>query len=67
MDADIILRVVFRWAHILAAVVAVGGTVFARFVLMPSANESLSDEQHAALRDRLTRRWRPVVMVCRRL
>ncbi len=54
----------FRWMHILAAVVAVGGTIFVRFVLLPSIRETLTDEQHAALRAKLMARWKVVVMIC---
>lgn len=64
MDSDFLLKVVFRWMHILAAVVAVGGTIFLRFVLMPSADAALTAEQHATLRERLMRRWKIVIMVC---
>jgi uncharacterized membrane protein len=64
MTFDFLLSIVFRWMHILAAVVAVGGTIFMRFVLLPSAREALTDEQHAALRGRLIARWKLVVMAC---
>jgi uncharacterized membrane protein len=39
---------VFRWMHILAAIVAVGGTAFTRFALLPAAGALPGDE-----RDRL--------------
>lgn len=64
MSADLILPIVFRWVHILSAVVAVGGTIFIRFVLTPAVKATLADEQHAALRERLMRRWHVVVMAC---
>lgn len=64
MSADTALLLVFRWAHILAAVIAVGGTIFIRFVLMPSAQAALSPEQHAALRARIMERWKRWVMAC---
>ena len=64
MWSDMILPVLFRWVHVLAAVVAVGGTIFLRFVLLPSAKESLTDEQHTSLRACLMRRWKVLVMIC---
>ena len=64
MSTEVILAVVFRWAHILAAVVAVGGTIFMRLVLAPAVRASLTDDQHAALRQAVTARWKMVVMTC---
>ena len=58
-----ILILVSRWVHIMSAVVAVGGAFFMRFVLMPSASETLTDEQHAALREKVIGRWKRVVMI----
>lgn len=49
-------HVAARLVHILAAVFAVGGAVFIRVVLMPSARV-LPDEAHAQLRDAVRRRW----------
>ena len=52
---------ILRWAHVLAAIVAMGGLVFARFALLPA----LSDFD-AATRDRIhesiRRRWLPWVI-----
>ncbi len=56
--------VLFRWAHILAAVVAVGGLVFLRYVLMPAADEALREEEQTALRERLMVRWKKIVLTC---
>jgi uncharacterized membrane protein len=64
MSAEFLLSVVFRWAHILAAVIAVGGTIFIRFVLMPTAAEVLGAEQHAAQRAAIMKRWQRWIMVC---
>lgn len=50
-----------RWAHILAAIVALGGLFFARFAVLPTADElgkETADKIHAGLR----RRWLPWVM-----
>lgn len=51
------LDVLFRWIHIGSVIVLVGGTVFARFVLLPAA-ETLSAETHDALRGRVIGRWK---------
>ncbi len=64
MTSEAFLPLLFRWMHMLAAVIAIGGTVFIRFVLLPAANEALTDEQHQALRAKLMRRWKVIVMVC---
>ena len=64
MTSEVLLPVLFRWMHILAAVIAIGGTVFIRFVLLPAANEALTEAHHHALRDNLMRRWTVAVMAC---
>lgn len=50
-----------RWAHVLAAIVAMGGLVFARFALLPAL-----DAEEPATRDRIhdaiRRRWLPWVI-----
>lgn len=58
------VAVVSRWAHILAAIVMLGGSLFMRFVLMPSVAETYGHEGHQRLRPVLMRRWRRVVHVC---
>jgi uncharacterized membrane protein len=50
-----------RWAHILAAIVAMGGLVFARFGLLPAISDldaATRDRIHEAIR----RRWLPWVI-----
>jgi len=51
-----IVDLLFRWAHLGAATVLIGGAVFSRFILMPAASE-LPDDQHQALKERLRVRW----------
>ena len=49
------LSLVMRWLHILAAITAVGGTIFARFVVLPSQhvlNDSDRERLHAEMRSR---------------
>ncbi len=49
-----------RWAHILAAIVTVGGLVFARFALLPGLSE-LDEESRQRVHDRIRRHWLPWV------
>jgi len=46
-----------RWIHIAAVVTAIGGAVFMRFALLPSARDALSEESAAELRAAVRRRW----------
>jgi uncharacterized membrane protein len=58
MDPTLLL---LRWAHVLAAVVAMGGLVFARFALVPAladVDSATRDRIHDAIR----RRWLPWVI-----
>ncbi len=55
------LSVLLRWAHILAAITALGGLIFARFAFVPAAEdlgEETADRLHAGVR----RRWLPWVI-----
>jgi uncharacterized membrane protein len=47
-----------QWIHILAAVTAVGGVIFLRFVLLPSVQET-PDAERQALMERVVGRFRP--------
>ncbi|MFM7042090.1 MAG: hypothetical protein ACKO35_07890 [Planctomycetaceae bacterium] len=50
-----------RWAHVLGAVIAMGGLIFARFALLPAISEldaSTRDRVHDAVR----RKWLPFVI-----
>ena len=57
----IVVDVAFRLIHVVTAIVLLGGSIYVRFVLMPSASE-LPDSEHDALRGRLMARWKKVVM-----
>jgi len=59
-----LLPLLMRWTHILAAIVALGGSIYVRFVLMPSAQQVLDDKTHAELRTAVTRRWMRFVHTC---
>jgi uncharacterized membrane protein len=52
---------VLRWAHILAAIVAMGGLVFARFALLPALAE-VDAETRDRIHDRIRRAWLPWVI-----
>ena len=58
MDPTLLL---LRWAHILAAIVAMGGLVFARFALLPAVSE-LDEETQQRFHDRVRRSWLPWVI-----
>lgn len=58
------IAVVFRWAHILAAVIAVGGVLYQRLVLMPAVTGTLDDETRGRLHDAVTRRWKGLLIAC---
>lgn len=62
MDSMLWVDSLFRWMHVGTAIVLVGGTVFMRFVLMPSA-ASLSEEEHEKLRAPLIGRWKLFVHI----
>lgn len=50
-----------RWLHILAAITAVGGTIFMRFALLPSVS-ALPDEERKKLHEGVRSRWVKFVM-----
>jgi len=51
-----ILALVFRWLHVLAAITAAGGAIFARFAVLP-ALEGLPEEQRRNLHEAIRGRW----------
>ncbi len=60
MSAAEIVSLLFRWAHILAATTAVGGTVFARFVVVPTL-EPLPAELRGSIHAAMRARWSKIV------
>ena len=50
-----------RWAHILAAIVAMGGLVFARFGLVPALVD-LDEQTRDRIHESIRRRWLPWVI-----
>ncbi len=60
MDIEALAGLLFRWLHMLAAITAVGGTVFVRAVVVPTLDQVAPDERkslHAAMRAR----WSKIV------
>lgn len=53
--------ILFRWLHILAAITAVGGTIFMRVALLPSVGV-LVDDQRKSLHEAVRSRWVKFVM-----
>jgi hypothetical protein len=58
MDPTLLL---LRWAHVLAAIVAMGGLVFARFALLPALSQ-FDSETRDRIHDAIRRRWLPWVI-----
>jgi uncharacterized membrane protein len=64
MTPDLLLPLIARWAHILSAIIAVGGSLFIRLVLMPAASVALTHEENERLGPALMRRWKYLVHTC---
>lgn len=56
-----VISLVSRWLHIMAAATAVGGTIFALFVVLPAAGV-LSTEARESFHVAARRRWSKIVM-----
>lgn len=57
-----ILDLVFRWMHIFPAIGLAGGTLFLRFVYLPSLSE-LPEEKRQALDATVRSRWAKIVAI----
>lgn len=62
MESVMLLGLVLRWIHILAAIALMGGAIFQRFALLPAA-ATLPDDAHQKLRAELRGRWAKLVMM----
>ncbi|WP_437185642.1 hypothetical protein SH668x_002754 [Planctomicrobium sp. SH668] len=51
-----------RVLHVLGAIALLGGAIFTRYVLLPTA-ETLPENEHAALKAGVTKRWKMFVHV----
>ena len=60
MEVTDLVGLVFRWLHILVAITAVGGTIFARFVVLPS-DVVLSEADRVKLHTAMRARWSKIV------
>jgi len=56
------LNTLSRWIHIISAIVMLGGSIFMRFILAPSAGEKLNSEEYQRLKAGIMDRWRDWVM-----
>lgn len=61
--SSLILYTVSRVFHVGTAIVMVGGAFFLRFVLLPAAQLTLSDDVHARLRSAVIGTWKKVVHI----
>jgi uncharacterized membrane protein len=55
---------IMRWVHILSAIIALGGTIFMRYVLHPVASDQMNDVQHEHFRAAIRKRWQRIVHLC---
>jgi len=60
---DLIIDLVIRWAHIIPAIMLVGGTIYMVVALHPSMQETDFDAK-ADLKKAIRGRWSKVVMIC---
>mgnify|MGYP007114257350 CR=1 FL=1 len=60
MDTTLVLDSLSRIVHVGTAIALVGGTVFMRFVLLPSV-KLISDEAHQKLSEGVVARWKKFV------
>ena len=61
MDTQEILALLSRWAHIIPAIILVGGALFMRYCLGPALIEQ--GDAGEAIRESVRRRWAKLVMV----
>jgi uncharacterized membrane protein len=59
-----VLLLISRWLHVSAAIVAVGGAAYARFMLLPAAIRVLDSDQRRRLVEAVRARWAPVTYSC---
>ena len=63
-DASTALAIVVRWIHLASVIVAVGGTVFIRLIVHPTARATLPSEVGSQFGPALLRRWTRVLHSC---
>jgi uncharacterized membrane protein len=57
-----LVPLVARWAHVLGAIVLVGGLAYLTLVALPSLSSGASGAERSRLRSELDRRWRWLVI-----
>ncbi len=60
---EMVLELVIRWAHIIPAIILVGGTLYMVFALHP-AMQSMDFAEKQELKTAIRTRWAKVVMIC---
>jgi len=63
MSPTEILPLVFRWLHIVPAIVLLGGAIFMRLALVPAV-QSIELQNKDELKEAVRSRWAKVVMAC---
>lgn len=64
MESIDLLTLGLRWAHISAAILAIGGAAFQLLALRPASDCVLDAEEHARLCDAIRVRWSRIVVAC---
>jgi len=54
---------VSRWLHILAVVLAIGGSAYSYLALIPASDETLDETERTKLREAIRRRWAKFVNI----
>jgi len=60
---DLLLELIIRWAHIIPAIILVGGSLYMVFALHP-AMQATEFAEKAELKSAIRARWAKVVMIC---
>lgn len=60
---DLLLELIIRWAHILPAIILVGGSLYMVFALHP-AMQATDFSEKEQLKAAIRARWAKVVMIC---
>ena len=58
---DDLISVIFRWMHILPAIVMVGGAIFTQLVLCPALD---GNDAENTIKQQIKRKWSKVIMGC---
>ena len=58
-----VVALLSRWAHVLAAVILVGGAFFQRFIILPSLQAALDEDKRGAVMTEVVRRWKKAVHI----